>query len=105
MFTIKINFQNSETKPITLKSVEPGQSLLEIFLNSNIALNHECGGICACSTCHLYINRGSKHFDDRSIREEHFIDKVVAAEPNSRLACQCIILDDDGHIEVTIPSF
>ena len=103
MFTIKINFQQSELKPVILQNIETGQSLLEIFLNNNIQINHECGGICACSTCHLYINKGSRHFDECSIREGHFLDRVLGQEHNSRLACQCILLDDDGEVEVTIP--
>lgn len=103
MFTIKINFKNSPEHLVILQNIETGQSLLEIFLNNNIPIDHECGGICACSTCHLYINKGRKHFDECSIREEHFLDKVAKPEHNSRLACQCVLLDDDGEVEVTIP--
>ena len=33
-------------------SCEPGQSLLEIALANGIALDHACGSVCACSTCH-----------------------------------------------------
>jgi 2Fe-2S ferredoxin len=103
MYTIQFNFEQSGLKPITLKGVEAGQSLLEIALENEIELHHNCGGVCACSTCHLYVNKGEDHLEPISDKEEDFIDRAVNPRLHSRLGCQCILLKGDGHIEVTIP--
>jgi 2Fe-2S ferredoxin len=103
MYTIQFNFEQSGLKPITLKGVEAGHSLLEIALENEIELHHNCGGVCACSTCHLYVNKGEDHVEPISDKEEDFIDRAVNPRLNSRLGCQCTLLQGDGHIEVTIP--
>ncbi|MBM4112369.1 MAG: 2Fe-2S iron-sulfur cluster binding domain-containing protein, partial [Phycisphaerae bacterium] len=37
-----------------------GESLLEIALDNGINIEHACGGVCACSTCHVYVESGMK---------------------------------------------
>lgn len=104
MYTIKINFEQKGLEPVTLENVEPGQSLLEVCLKNDIELHHNCGGVCACSTCHLYVQQGEDFLEELSDREEDFIDRAVNPRLNSRLGCQCILLDDDsGVVEVTLP--
>jgi 2Fe-2S ferredoxin len=103
MFTIKINFEQQGLKPVTLENIEPGQSLLEVCLKNDIELHHNCGGVCACSTCHLYVKGGEEHLEELSDREEDFIDRAVSPRLNSRLGCQCILISDKGEVEVTLP--
>jgi 2Fe-2S ferredoxin len=103
MYTIKINFEQQGLQPVTLENVEPGQSLLEVVLKNNIELHHNCGGVCACSTCHIYINKGEDFMEELSDREEDFIDRAVNPRLNSRLGCQCLLNDDNGEIEITLP--
>jgi 2Fe-2S ferredoxin len=103
MFTIKINFEQPGLKAVCYEQVEPGQSLLEICLKNDIELHHNCGGVCACSTCHLYVNRGEEHLEELSDKEEDFIDRAVNPRLNSRLGCQCLLIDDEGEVEVTLP--
>ncbi|HEV7621333.1 MAG TPA: 2Fe-2S iron-sulfur cluster-binding protein [Flavisolibacter sp.] len=103
MFTIKINFEQPGLKPETLENVESGQSILEICLKNDIELHHNCGGVCACSTCHIYINSGEDHLEELSDKEEDFIDRAVNPRLNSRLGCQCVLIDDEGYVEVTLP--
>jgi len=86
-----------------LEQVEPGQSLLEVALTNNIELHHNCGGVCACSTCHLYINKGENFLEEISDKEEDFIDRAVNPRLNSRLGCQCVLVEGAGTLEVTIP--
>lgn len=83
--------------------MESGQSLLEIALKNDIELHHNCGGVCACSTCHLYVEKGDSCLEELSDREEDFIDRAVNPRLNSRLGCQCVLLDGNGEIEVTLP--
>jgi len=103
MYTIKMNFEQKGLEPVTLNNVEPGLSLLEIALMNDIELHHNCGGVCACTTCHLYIEKGMEHIEEISDREEDFIDRAVNPRLNSRLGCQSVLLDGDGEVEVTIP--
>lgn len=103
MYTVKFRFEEKGREPITLTNIEPDQSILEIALLNDIELHHNCGGVCACSTCHVYINKGEDHLEELSDKEEDFIDRAVNPRINSRLGCQCVLLDGDGEIEVTLP--
>lgn len=103
MYTIKFKFEQQGLEPVTLTNIEPGQSLLEVALNNDIELHHNCGGVCACSTCHLYIQKGEDRVEELSDKEEDFIDRAVNPRLNSRLGCQCLLLDGGGELEVTIP--
>lgn len=103
MYTIKINFEEKGKEPVTLTNVEAGHSLLEVALMNDIELHHNCGGVCACTTCHLYVEKGMEHLEELSDREEDFIDRAVSPKLNSRLGCQSLLLDGNGEIEVTLP--
>jgi ferredoxin, 2Fe-2S len=103
MYTIKFKFEQAGMEPIAIANVESGQSLLEVALNNDINLHHNCGGVCACSTCHLYINKGADLVEELSDKEEDFIDRAVNPRLNSRLGCQCLLINEDGEIEVTLP--
>lgn len=103
MYTIKFNFEQKGLEPVTLESVEPGFSLLEVALKNDIELHHNCGGVCACSTCHLYVQKGDSFLEELSDKEEDFIDRAVNPRLNSRLGCQCVLQDGDGVVEVTLP--
>jgi 2Fe-2S ferredoxin len=103
MYTIKFNFEEKGKPTVTLANVEPDQSLLEIALKNDIELHHNCGGVCACSTCHLYVNKGEDYLEELSDKEEDFIDRAINPRLNSRLGCQCVLLDEDGEVEVTLP--
>ena len=103
MYSITFRFEEKGKEPVTLTNIEDDQSILEVALKNNINLHHNCGGVCACSTCHLYVNKGDDFLEELSDKEEDFIDRAVNPRINSRLGCQCVLLDDDGVIEVTLP--
>ena len=103
MYTINFKFEQKDLQPITLKSVADGQTLLEIALKNEIELHHNCGGVCACTTCHLYIENGMDFIDEITDKEEDFIDRAINPRLNSRLGCQCVLLDGSGDITVTLP--
>jgi ferredoxin, 2Fe-2S len=79
------------------------KSILEITEEEDIHLNHNCGGVCACSTCHIYIHKGEDQLEEISDKEEDFIDRAINPRLESRLACQCIILQEDSELIVEIP--
>jgi len=103
MYNLKINFEEKGVAPITIPNLEPNQTLLEICLKNDIELHHNCGGVCACTTCHLYIDKGMDSIDELTDREEDFIDRAKDPRLNSRLGCQSLLLDGDGEIEITLP--
>ena len=104
MATVKFTFEDkSITQPIVIEHLEEGVSLLEISEDNDIHLNHNCGGVCACSTCHVYVLKGSDSLEDISDKEEDFIDRAINPRLESRLACQCVVLEKDAYIEVEIP--
>ncbi|MGB3008606.1 MAG: 2Fe-2S iron-sulfur cluster-binding protein [Chitinophagaceae bacterium] len=103
MYTIRFNFEQPGLAPVILTNIEDGQSLLEVALKNEVELHHNCGGVCACSTCHLYIEKGDAYLEELSDKEEDFIDRAVNPKLNSRLGCQCLLQAGSGEIEVKIP--
>jgi ferredoxin, 2Fe-2S len=103
MYTVTYKFEQKGLEPVTLNDVEPNQSLLEVALKNDIDLHHNCGGVCACSTCHVYLEEGGDFVEELSDREEDFIDRAVSPRLNSRLSCQCVLHDGDGELVVTLP--
>jgi ferredoxin, 2Fe-2S len=103
MYTIKIKFEEKGMAPVTLENIEQGQTLLEVLLKNDIELHHNCGGVCACTTCHLYIEKGMDQIDEITDREEDYIDRAVNPRLNSRLGCQSLLLEGGGVVELTLP--
>lgn len=103
MATIKFRFEDTTIPEVLVSNAEEGYSILEITEDHDVHLNHNCGGVCACSTCHIYVVKGGDDLEEISDKEEDFIDRAINPKIESRLACQCIILDADANIEVIIP--
>ena len=103
MATIHFTFENKSIAPVTVQQSAADISILELTEEHDIHLNHNCGGVCACSTCHIYVKKGNNFLEDISEKEEDFIDRAINPRLESRLACQCIILDENAVIEVMIP--
>ena len=79
-------------------------SLLAIAEEAGVEINHSCGGVCACSTCHVYVQKGAKSCSPASEDEEDELDKAPAVTPDSRLSCQCVP-DGSADVEVVIPKW
>jgi 2Fe-2S ferredoxin len=103
MYNVTFKFEQKGVEQVTIENVESGQSILEVALKNDIELHHNCGGVCACSTCHVYVETGEQHIEELSDKEEDFIDRAVNPRLNSRLGCQCILHDGDGQIIVRLP--
>ena len=102
-YNITIHFEERGKPSVTLKKITRGQSLLDVLLHHHMEIKHDCGGVCACSTCHIYVTKGGDHLEEIFIREKHFIEKVDKPKPQSRLACQCLLVNESGSVELTIP--
>jgi 2Fe-2S ferredoxin len=103
MYKITFKFEQKGLEPITLENIASDQSILEVALINDIELHHNCGGVCACSTCHLYVEKGEQFIEELSDKEEDFIDRAVSPRLNSRLGCQCQLLEGSGEIVVSLP--
>lgn len=103
MYTITFKFEQKGLEPVTIENVEPGVSILEVALDNNIELHHNCGMVCACSTCHIYLEKGENHVAELSDKEEDFIDRARNPRLTSRLGCQCVLDEGNGVLEVTVP--
>jgi ferredoxin len=81
--------------------VPVGSSILEAAQSSGAPEGSACGGVCACSTCHIYVETGRELLSDASEDEEDILDKAFDVRMNSRLGCQAKI-EREGTIEVRI---
>ena len=81
-----------------------GWSVMEILRDAGFDVAAECGGACACATCHVYINEGwFEKLPKPSEAEIDMLDMALAVEPgSSRLSCQIICSADADGIKVTV---
>lgn len=81
--------------------VEAGDTLLDAAWDAGVPMGSDCGGNCACGTCHVYIVEGSELLRPLSEEEQDVLDFTEDVEPNSRLACQCEVRGS-GRVVVQI---
>jgi 2Fe-2S ferredoxin len=81
--------------------VEIGKSILEAAQKVGAPEGYACGGVCACSTCHVYVKMGQGLLSEMEDEENDMLDKAFDVRADSRLGCQSKILRD-GEIEVEI---
>lgn len=79
-------------------------SLLDVAENYGIFLDHACGGVCACTTCHLHVKEGMKGLSEAEDLELDRMDTAPGLQLNSRLGCQAVI-EKPGAYVVEIPSW
>lgn len=79
-------------------------SLLAIAQEAGVEINHSCGGVCACSTCHVYVKDGQKSCSKATEDEEDMLDEAPAVTTDSRLSCQCVP-DGSADVEVVVPKW
>jgi 2Fe-2S ferredoxin len=90
-----------EVDPATLPASGEGLpgSILDIALAHGIDLDHACGGVCACSTCHVLVREGVQSCQEANEDEEDMLDTAPGLELTSRLACQAV---PDGTRDVVV---
>ena len=74
--------------------VPVGTSILEASNKAHAQVGSACGGVCGCSTCHVYVKQGLNDLAPARDREEDIMDKAFDVRANSRLGCQSKILRD-----------
>jgi 2Fe-2S ferredoxin len=81
-----------------------GWSVMEILRDAGLPIAAECGGACACATCHVYVEDGwYEKLSPPSDAEIDMLDMALAVEPGrSRLSCQIVCKDEIDGIKVTV---
>jgi len=90
MVTYKVRFLPQDV----VLEVKEGTPLLDAALDNNIQLDHNCGGNCACSTCHVIVEEGFESLEPMSEDEEDMLDEAENLTDTSRLACQFRVKQD-----------
>ena len=86
--------------------VANGLTVMEGAIQNNIpGIDADCGGSCACATCHVYVNEDwIDKLPAKEDGEEDMLDMAFEPKNNSRLSCQLIVSDELDGLEVNIPS-
>ena len=85
--------------------VKPGLSVMEGAVKNNVpGIDADCGGACACATCHVYVDEAwLSKTGERTAMEESMLDFAEGVADNSRLSCQIKVSDDLDGLKVTMP--
>lgn len=85
--------------------VKTGLSVMEGAIKNNVpGIDADCGGACACATCHVYVDPAFEaRTGEKSAMEESMLDFAENVEPNSRLSCQIKVTDDLDGLIVRLP--
>tara|TARA_B100000212_G_scaffold54651_1_gene36009 strand:+ start:2198 stop:2506 length:309 start_codon:yes stop_codon:yes gene_type:complete len=80
-----------------------GWQLMEAIRDQGMEIKAECGGACACATCHVYIDEEWKNkIPEKSEEEMDMLDLAFDVQQNSRLSCQIIITPNLEGLKVTL---
>ena len=77
-----------------------GTTICDTLLANGIEIEHACEKSCACTTCHVIVREGLESLTEAEEKEEDLLDKAWGLEPNSRLSCQAVIMNQDLVIEI-----
>lgn len=101
----RIVFVDVEGKSTEVEA-EIGQSVMSAAVQNGIdAIAAECGGSCACGTCHCYIDGAwADRLPSPDYQEQDMLDCVVNQEERSRLSCQITVSDALDGLVVHLPA-
>jgi 2Fe-2S ferredoxin len=100
----KVTFKSFAGK-ITTVDVSAGTSLMRAATDNRVdGIDGDCGGNCACATCHVYIDPGwLERTGKRAHCEQDMLNLVSELRDNSRLACQITLENDSDGLLVALP--
>ncbi|MGV6819034.1 MAG: 2Fe-2S iron-sulfur cluster-binding protein [Parvularcula sp.] len=86
---------------------EPGMTVMETAVKNGIpGIDADCGGACACATCHVFVDPTFEKVTGKpSAMEESMLDFASERNESSRLSCQITIDDRLEGLRVTMPEF
>ena len=82
-----------------------GETVMEVAVKNGIpGIDADCGGACACATCHVYVDEAfMAEVGTPEDMEQSMLDFAEGVKPNSRLSCQIQIRDALDGLKVTTP--
>lgn len=95
-----------EVDPANLPTAGTGLpgSILDIAMANDIDIDHACGGVCACSTCHVIVKEGFDSLNPSTEEEEDQLEKAPGLTTRSRLACQAVP-NGTKNVTVEVPNW
>jgi ferredoxin, 2Fe-2S len=101
---VKITYIDTAGGSRTVEA-EIGATVMETAIRNGVpGIEAECGGACACSTCHVYVDEAWREKTGQpSPMEEDMLDFAYEVRPNSRLSCQIRVSDELDGLVVTTP--
>jgi len=80
-----------------------GWRVMEVIRDNGLPIKAECGGACACATCHVYVDAAwFSKLTPMSDEEHAMMDEAYDVKPNSRLSCQILLNDSLAGLAVTL---
>ncbi|MCK0067820.1 MULTISPECIES: 2Fe-2S iron-sulfur cluster-binding protein [Kordiimonas] len=100
----KITFVSNDGEEQVIEAAE-GESVMETALNNGIDwIMADCGGACACATCHVYVDEDQlEATGEPSEMENSMLEFNDHQQSNSRLSCQIKVTEDLDGLRVTAP--
>ncbi len=80
--------------------VPAGTSILDASDAAGVELPSNCGGVCACTTCHVWVERGLDSLSEIEDREDDKLQEAAGLSPHSRLGCQARIGGEDVVVHI-----
>jgi 2Fe-2S ferredoxin len=80
--------------------VDPGTTLLDAAEAAGEDLPSNCGGVCACTTCHVWVEEGLRSLSEIEEREDDRLGEAMGLSAHSRLACQAKVGREDVVVRV-----
>jgi ferredoxin, 2Fe-2S len=101
----KVTFIDAKGESRTVDA-QVGSTVMETALRNSIpGIEAECGGACACATCHVYVGEEwTEKAGEASQTEEDMLDFAFEVRPNSRLSCQIKVSEELDGLVVTTPA-
>jgi 2Fe-2S ferredoxin len=101
---VKITFIDTAGTACTVEG-EVGSTVMETAIKNGVpGIEAECGGACACSTCHVYIDDAWREkVGEPSPMEEDMLDFAYEVKPSSRLSCQIKVSEELDGLTVRTP--
>lgn len=101
----KITFIDVQGEARTVEA-EPGSTVMEAAVRNGVpGIEAECGGACACATCHVYVEEEWREkVGDPEPMEEDMLDFAFEVKPSSRLSCQIRVREDLDGLVVRTPA-
>ena len=81
--------------------VPEGTTILEAARQCGAPVGSACGGVCACSTCHVHVVKGFDSLAEIEDKENDILDKAFDVQSTSRLGCQAQVQGEELEVEIT----